>query len=918
MARESVYVIQPSFATGEVSPDVANRVDMEKYSSAMITAENTYVRPYGSVYKRGGSIYCGETKYPDKECILEEFSSEGESFMLEIGEGYIRIWKNDEWLGVELETPYKEDELRKLRFCQSADVKFIASGNHPLMTLSHYSDTDWRFGEFEITHPYFDVTLTDHARSNAVGFEYKKGGDFIFAPQDTGVYLIECAGAGGGNGGTAYGAGSYDGRGGAGGNGELVVLKATLEKGKAYTVHVGKAGTNGTNAYHDEERGGEYYLKGTDGTRGEDSYITDVTALITARGGEGGTGGISNRSDSDGYSYYTANGSKGANAGNGSGAKAAKDGWVYIKVTTDGQDSIKPSSIAGDITLESKTPIFSEELVGAHIQIKHEMEAKTITADGAVTTDSILCGASWKLITHGTWTGEIKVQKSDDNTNWKDYRTYKSNNDFNASESGTFDKPTYMRLISNASGAKTDLTAYSYTHVGEVKLTGVTDGTHATARTVESLGSTEWTQDYYFSAWNDLFGYPRCVGFFQDRLMLGASKAQPYMVWASRTGDYPNFSVEKVSGTITDDSAVALSFISREQKDIQHIAPAADLIVMTSGNEWLLSGSETLTPTKATPKPQSSRGSSEIVPILIGTRIIYVQKNGRTVRDMGYSFESDAYDGMDLTLLAKSLTNGKSIVGAAYMQDPDSRLYFVRSDGVMLCLSYVQDQKVYAWSHLVTDGKYKSVVNITGAEDVVYAVVERTLNGKTVKTIERFTGSAETTAPNDYVLLDASMVIENEVPRDAGIAAHLSNMTVGVLGDGRYYEDIQVDESGNFKIPDEVHRMVVGLPFTMKIVLPNIDIQTQNGTIQGRYKKVSSVTLRLVNSLGGYLGGSESLMDEIKYDELQEQEVTLFNGDKDVTVPQGFNTKGQVVIKSTDPYPFTLAAIIREVVISNA
>lgn len=399
--------------------------------------------------------------------------------------------------------------------------------------------------------------------------------------------------------------------------------------------------------------------------------------------------------------------------------------------------------------------------------------------------------------------------------------------------------------------------------------------------------------------------------------MIGPTEAQPYMLWGSRSGDYPNFSVEKASGTITDDSAVALPFISREQKKVLHIVPAADLIIMTSGNEWVISGSDTLTPTKSNPKPQSSRGSNAVDPILIGTRIIFVQGNGRTVRDMGYSFESDAYDGMDLTLLAKSLTNGKSIVSAAYMQDPDSRLYFVRSDGVMLCLSYVQDQKVYAWSHLVTDGKFKSVANITGDEDMVYAVVERTLGGKTVRTIERFTGYAETTDPNDYVLLDAAITLEDSEGTDTGSAPHLAGMTVGVLGDGRYYEDVEVDADGNFEIEDAVHRMTVGIPYTMKITMPNIDVQAQNGTIQGRYKKVASVTLRLVNSLGGYLGGSEDLLDEIKYDELSEQNVTLFNGDKDVIVPEGFNTRGQIFIQSTDPYPFTLAAMIREVVISN-
>ena len=60
------------------------------------------------------------------------------------------------------------------------------------------------------------------------------------------------------------------------------------------------------------------------------------------------------------------------------------------------------------------------------------------------------------------------------------------------------------------------------------------------------------------------------------------------MVWMSRTGDYGNFSVEKASGTVTDDSAVALAFVSRKQFKILHLIASTDLIVLTAGNEWTL------------------------------------------------------------------------------------------------------------------------------------------------------------------------------------------------------------------------------------------------------------------------------------------------------------------------------------------
>ena len=156
--RETIYLMQSSFATGEVSPEVASRIDMEKYQAALLQAENCYIRPYGAVYKRPGSIYCGMAK-KNKVRLIEFKSTVNHAFLLEVGEGYIRIWKDGKFTNQEIVTPYQESELPKLRTCQSADIMYIASGTHPVMQLKHYSDTDWRFEEMVMNSQYFDESL---------------------------------------------------------------------------------------------------------------------------------------------------------------------------------------------------------------------------------------------------------------------------------------------------------------------------------------------------------------------------------------------------------------------------------------------------------------------------------------------------------------------------------------------------------------------------------------------------------------------------------------------------------------------------------------------------------------------------------------------------------------------------------------
>lgn len=914
MAQETLYVMQASFTAGEVSPEVANRIDLEKYNSALLNAENCCIRPYGAVIRRGGTLYCGTAKYADKRCILRPF---GIGYLLEFGVGYVRVWKDGALLtNSECVTPYTESDLNRLRFAQSADVLFIASGSHPLMTLSRYSDTDWRFEEYEIT-PYYDAMLGGTLERGAEE-HYGKPGQYTYIAPESGTYTITIAGGGGGGGGSAMvGYMKTDphnawiitdsSSGGSGGNGEVRTIQKTLTKNQSYSFTVGSGGSAGgiTKLKNSKQ------YNGNPGGAGGSSVFDGETA----KGGGGGTGASIKESGKHGSTSPGTNGTSYGNGGAGGGpSSAGASGWVDIKM--DAEMEITPSGTTGTITLKANKSFFTSALVGSYMKIQHLMPSKTITQNGSGTSAEVLCGNQWKVVTHGTWTGSVKIQKSEEGKEWQDYREYKSNDDFNASESGTVDIYTRLRIVATA--GNTDLTVLPYTHEGIVQITAVASATSATAKVIEPLGSTDPISGYMFGAWSNYYGWPSAICFFQDRLCLAATKEQPYNVWMSRTGDYPNFSVEKVSGTITDDSAVALSFISRKQNAIKHLVPASDLVVLTEGNEWIVSGGSTVTPTEATPKVQTSRGCTDVIPISVGSRIVFVQRRGKTVRDMGYSFESDNYDGMDLTLLAKHLTSDTEIIDATYMQDPDSILYFVLANGEIDCLSYVQDQKVYAWSHLVTDGDFESVCDVEEEDrDVVYTVVKRTLGGNVIRCIEKFMPVEDSDIPDDYIMMDCAGCLKGE-QRSSAKAPWLAGETVGVLANGRYYKNIHVDEEGSFTIPAQAASMIVGLPYRTTIELQNVEISTQKGTVQGRYKNVRGASLRLIHTLGGRIGNGVGPMDEIKYDEFSAQKVTLYSDDKEVTIPNpGVEKHGRVRIETEEPYPFNLAAIVREVVINE-
>ena len=919
----NIYLIQPSFAAGEISPYVANRVDLDKYKSALLTAQNLVIRPFGGCYRRQGSEFIGKVKYDDKPTALVAFNAGiDDAYLLEVGYQYIRIWEDGKYTGTELSTPY--DNVDNLQFTQSADTMFICSGDYPIQCLQRTA-TGWTFKEYEITEPYYDSAVQAVNKETS----FTTPGTYTFTPQLTGRYDIEIAGAGGGGAGTTTE--QYEGKhhrkfyrayfGGPGGDGETKKITYILTQGETYNITVGKAGKGGKSVYQ-ERKTDEDILKSENGTNGEESSFDGKTA----KGGGGGKAQkkINQSEDLQTENYHgTAKGGAPGNCEdvthNPTQITDGKDGQNgYVRITFSGNNELKPSATSGnDVTITATKDTFTPGMVNSHIKLTQqaenqseriEIQASSITEE----TKSIRVGKAWKITTHGTWKGKVTVYHSDDNKTWQEYRSYKSNNDQNFTESGTVTTPTWMKAVAttdadNGSGKLTvDFSRNPYSNDGTAKITEVVSPTEVKASVITDFANTDKTQVYALSSWNDDNGYPKMACFFQDRLVLAATKKEPYSIWMSRTGDYPNFGIEKVDGGVTDDSAIKADLITRNGFEILHLVPAKDLVILTTGNEWIIEGSSVITPAKINPRPQTMRGSNTCPPQHIGNRIVHVQRSGKTVRDLGYQYDADNYNGDDLTLLATHLTEGHKLVSSAYIQEPNSTLHYVRDDGVLLSLAFIKEQNVFAWSHHTTDGKYKKVASIpNGASDVLYVTVER--NDKTY--IERFNPNLEAAIYMDSYITGSGSSIE--IP-------HLIGKTVQVLADGIRLQDRAVPENGLVAFGQSFSDITIGLAYETRVKQPGPDIGLKEGTMQARISKINTVVLRVEKSYGGHIGYTfkDKDMDELRYEDYE----TLETGDIVQQMPVaniGSNTKNHICIKHDEPFPFELNAIIREVSIDG-
>jgi hypothetical protein len=287
---------------------------------------------------------------------------------------------------------------------------------------------------------------------------------------------------------------------------------------------------------------------------------------------------------------------------------------------------------------------------------------------------------------------------------------------------------------------------------GCVEITSLTSTTVANGVIRAELNATTaaeadaWTLEE--AAWSSHNGWPACTEFHEGRHVYASSLAQPYVVWASKTDDYPNFAVG-----VLDDDAIEVP-ISGVLDSIVWLHASRALLAGTGVGEVLLAGANEspLTPTNVQVKPQTGYGSTDRVPpVRVGNVLLFTTVSQKQVRELVFDFNVDSYVAPDLTLLADHLTRDSGITQVAYQREPTSTLWGVREDGTLLGMTYLRDQNVVAWHRHVTgaidadelpvDGFVESVCVIPhpdGDREQVWLAVQRTVNGATRRYIEYF------------------------------------------------------------------------------------------------------------------------------------------------------------------------------------
>ena len=588
-----------------------------------------------------------------------------------------------------------------------------------------------------------------------------------------------------------------------------------------------------------------------------------------------------------------------------------------------GDLKITPSAETGTITLTATDDYFTSEMEGLLLRLGYTVPGQY--HKGVPTTAlEVTCvpGGTVYVESFGFWDGSFIVQKLTDDGSWTQLKRQSGNRSQNYNMTFTNDDDeirsyrVYSTEFDNSTHSGEDVNQRGYVTIpsfakeysGIGRITSVTDAQNATGDVARRLGATTATPDFALSAWRENAGYPQAIGFFEDRLVFAGSNAQPQTYWASKTGDYYNFGTSTPSA---DDDAITgtLSSSAGQMNSVKAIVPFGEMIMLTSGGEYRVGGGgDAFTPSNQQARAQEYRGINDVMPVIIGGRIVYVQRHGSTVRDLAYAYEVDKYTGDDVSLLAAHLFDGQSIVGMAYQQTPNSVVWCVRGDGTLLGMTYIKEQDVYAWHQHHTDGEFIDVCSIPGAnEDELWACIK---HGDDY-CMEQMTS---TDAP---VFMDANYSVDDPdgISSLTGLT-WLAGKTVQIVGDGHKLTGKTVEDDGSLDIGGTFKSVQVGLEYDTRIKMLPIEFAGQDGPWGARKKRVQNVTVMFLDTIGGLFGWDENAMDEIKWRTTEPwgTPVVPYSGKKKRTLPQSnYEETLMLLIKQADPFPMTVLSIIPEV-----
>jgi hypothetical protein len=593
--------------------------------------------------------------------------------------------------------------------------------------------------------------------------------------------------------------------------------------------------------------------------------------------------------------------------------------------------TLTPNGRSGSITLTASGDTFVSTDVGRLVKIYNGYAKITAFTSATVVTATVQTdelGIAEILPSYASNT--ISFVEGDPSS------TGSSHNDFIRDSNKQFVIEGFTEgMTITASGASNGANNRDYEIVkvtsDEITLVPVDDVVAESAsNTITLVGKLNATDEFSLGAFSETTGFPRACAFYEQRLVFAGTTSQPQALFFSVAGDFEN-----MTESDTDSSAMNYTIGSNQVNRILYLASARSMVVGTTGGEFVVRASgtdEPITPTNIQIKQQATYGSADVQPVQAGSYTLFVQRAKRKLRELGYVYDTDAYQAVDLTILADHVSEN-GLVELAYQQEPFSLVWAATGDGRLIGMTYRREEQVVAWHQHKLGGSFttggvttnhgivENLAVIPGElnQDNLYMVVKRTINGATRRYVEILSAIDFGTDIQDAIFVDSSLTYTGSSTSSLSGLDHLEGQAVSILEEGAAHPDKTV-ASGSITTDRATTKAQVGLSYTSTLKTVRLEAGSASGTAQGKIKKIHSVVVRFFRTVGASVGTNLDNTDTIPFRDSSDPTdtaVPLFTGDKTIEAQPSWDTEGSIVVKQTQPLPMTIVGIYPRVVVQD-
>jgi len=241
-----------------------------------------------------------------------------------------------------------------------------------------------------------------------------------------------------------------------------------------------------------------------------------------------------------------------------------------------------------------------------------------------------------------------------------------------------------------------------------------------------------WDEQLY----SDAKGYPAACIFHEQRLFLAGSDEAPDLLVGSKVSQFFNFD----EGTAQDNESVQIQIASNEINQIRHLVSEKQLQIFTNQSEFYLRQqiSKPITPSDISIVRESTMGSQQkAMPRVFDGATIYVQNNGKNVREYVYNQSTEILESNNISIEASSLIRNPTDSCVLRSQSRRTEQFYVLvngDDGTLAFYSGQRDQKILGWFLYETNGEY---ISAASTNDYIYVATKRTVNSADVYSLEQ-------------------------------------------------------------------------------------------------------------------------------------------------------------------------------------